>query len=209
MSILDSRLFLIALLMLCGGGGSAIANESKNYAGFQYGIVDVESSRAGVQLSHEPTALVGRMGSFINRYLALEARVGFGFSDDKVTKSSLDATEENEIIDQYGLDVENLFGFYLLGNLAVANTIDLYGLIGITSLDVGTTTGQTIVNIATSDELVAFTRTGSRTENGLSYGLGGRVGITEKSSLNLEYMSYIDKSDFTFNSINIGFLFDF
>jgi len=209
MSIPDPRLFLIALLMLWGGGGSAIANESKNYAGFQYSIVDAESSRAGIPLSFEPSALVGRMGSFINNYLALEARVGFGFSDDKATMSRLDATEENEIIDQYGLDVENLFGFYLLGNLAVANTIDLYGLIGITSLDVGTTTGQTIVNIATSDELVAFTRTGSRTENGLSYGLGGRVGITEKSSLNLEYMSYIDKSDFTFNSINIGFLFDF
>jgi opacity protein-like surface antigen len=209
MSIPDSRFFLIALLMLWGGGGSAIANESKNYAGFQYGMVEVESSSAGIPMSHEPTALVGRMGSFINRYLALEARVGFGFSDDKATMSRLDATEENEIIDQYGLDVENLFGFYLLGNLTVVNTVDLYGVIGITSLDVGTTTGQTIVNIATSDELVAFTKTGSRTENGLSYGLGGRVGITEKSSLNLEYMSYIDKSDFTFNSINIGFLFDF
>jgi len=209
MSIPDPRLFLIALLMLCGGWGSAIANESKNYAGFQYAIVDAESSRAGIPLSHEPTALVGRMGAFINRYLALEARVGFGLSDDKVTKSSLDATEENEMIDQYGLDVENLFGFYLLGNLPVANTIDLYGVIGITSLDVGTTTGQTIVNIATSDEIVAFTKTGSRTENGLSYGLGGRVAITKRSALNLEYMSYIDKSDFTLNSINVGFLLDF
>jgi len=209
MSIPDSRFFLIALLMLCGGAGSAIANDSENYAGFQYGIVDAESSPAGTALSFEPTALVGRMGSFINDYLALEARVGFGFSDDKVTMSSLDATAENEIIDQYGLDVENLFGFYLLGNLAVANTIDLYGVIGITSLDVGTTTDQTIINIATSDELVAFTKTGSRTENGLSYGLGASVGITEKSAVNLEYMSYIDKSDFTFNSINIGFLFNF
>jgi len=43
----------------------------------------------------------------------------------------------------------------------------------------------------------------------LSYGLGASVGITEKSAVNLEYMSYIDKSDFTFNSINIGFLFNY
>ena len=209
MSVSGSRLFLIALLMLWGGCNSSIASESKNYSGFQYGIIDAESSSDEVLLSHEPTALVGRMGSFINRYLALEARVGFGFSDDKVTKSSLDATEENEIIDQHGLDVENLFGFYLLGNLPVANIINLYGVIGITSLNVSTTTDQTIINIATSDELVAYTKTGSRTENGLSYGLGASVGITEKSAVNLEYMSYIDKSDLTLNSINIGFLFNF
>lgn len=209
MSVSDSKLFLIALLMLWVGGNSAIANESKNYAGFQFNVVDAENSSARVPLSFEPTALVGRMGSFINRHLALEARVGFGFSDDKVTMSSLGATEENEIIDQYGLDVENLFGFYLLGNFPVSNIINLYGVIGITSLDVATTTDQTIVHRATLNELVAFTKTDSSTENGLSYGLGAGIGITEKSSLNLEYMSYIDKNDFKFNSINVGFLLDF
>jgi len=199
MSVSGTRLFLITLLMLVGVFNSAIANDSNNYSGIQYSAIDYEDE---LGLTMKPTALVVRMGSFINDYLAVEGRIGFGLSDDKTTGSGTDAVL-GDFNASLGLDIESLFGFYVLGVMPVSSGFDLYGLIGVSSIDFGLTANLNTANLG------SISATGSETENGLSYGVGTSIGMGENSSLNLEYMSYLDKSDYTLNSINAGFLFNF
>jgi len=209
MSVLRPGSFLLALLMLMGVFNSAVANDANNYSGFQYGVLDYDGTNLGVPLSFKPSTLVGRMGSFINNYLALEARVGFGLSDSTVTISRIDTTLGHEIIEQYEYDVENIFAFYLLGNIPVSNRFDIYGLVGMSSVDVETTINSTEIHMATSTEVASFNDTNSATENGLSYGLGASFKVAGKTSLNLEYMSYLDKSDLAIKLFSVGVLFNF
>jgi len=200
MSVSGTRLFLITLLMLVGLFNSAIANDSNNYWGIQYNAVDYDDE---LGLTMKPTALVVRMGTFINDYLAVEGRIGFGFSDDE----AIIDTGTDSVLGDYsaslGLDIESLFGFYVLGVMPVSSDFDLYGLIGVSSIDFGLTANLNTTNLG------SISATDSETENGLSYGVGTSIGMGENSSLNLEYMSYLDKSDYTLNSINVGFLFNF
>jgi len=199
MSVSGPKLFLVAMLMLMGGGNSAIANDSNNYSGIQYNVVDYDEQG----LTVKPTALVVRMGTFINDYLAVEGRIGFGFSDDE----AIIDTGTDSVLGDYsaslGLDIESLFGFYVLGVMPVSSDFDLYGLIGVSSIDFGLTANLNTTNLG------SISATDSETENGFSYGLGTSIGMGENSSLNLEYMSYLDKSDYTLNAINVGFLFNF
>ena len=202
MGVSSSRSFLIALLLLVGIMSNAVASDSDNYSGIQYSIIDYEEAILGGTLALEPSALVGRMGSFINRYLALEARIGFGVSDNKARAVGNDASL-GSFEGTLGADVESLLGVYALGDIAISSRSSVYGVIGITSIDVGKTRLLTVNN---TDTVSSET---SSTENGLSYGFGTSIGISGETSLNVEYMSYLDKSDFIVKSLNLGVLFNF
>ncbi|MBL1259380.1 MAG: outer membrane beta-barrel protein [Thiotrichaceae bacterium] len=209
MSALRPGRFLITLFILMAGMNSAVANDANNYSGLQYFAVDSNSTNQEGEQGFKTSAVVGRMGSFINNYLALEARVGFGLSDDKVTISGFDAALEHAIINQYGIEIENIFGFYLLGNMPVSNYLNVYGLVGVSSVGVGTTFDQSKIHLASGSEVGSLNETDNLTKNGLSYGLGTSFKFAGKASLNLEYMNYLDKSDFGLNTFSVGILFNF
>jgi len=196
-----ARNILVVLVVLIGSVNIAAASDD-DYFGVQYSSLIYEDTSLGESLEFKPTALVARMGSFINRYLAIEARLGLGFSDDEIT-----TTGTNTLLGAYdgniGYDINSIFGVYAVGNLPVTDRFDLYGLIGYSSVDAEISFGLSTTKFGVSN------LSGNDTENGLSYGFGGSVGVMENMSLNLEYMSYLDKDEFVLESINLGVLFNY
>ncbi|MCF6323913.1 MAG: porin family protein [Gammaproteobacteria bacterium] len=190
---------LIILLMLAGMINSSAASENQDYVGIQYSLVDYENTRLGTPLTHKPTVLVTRMGRFINHHFAVEARMGVGLSDDKITVSIPGYRNYDTSIK---LGVESLFGFYALGNFPVTSRFDIYGLVGYTSIDATVT-----ASVTTSSGSASATASG--TESGFSYGMGTRIGINDELSFNFEYINYFDEDELVIESINAGFLFNY
>jgi len=195
------RNILIMLLSLTWIINTASASEEDNYFGIQYSSVTYEDTSLGETLEFKPGALVARMGTFVNDYLAIDGRLGFGLSDDSASMSGT-APPLGDFSASFGYDIKNLFGIYALGNFPLTSRLDIYGLIGYSSIDAG-------VKVDLTSGSFGGSVAGGETENGLSYGFGARIGIGNNASLNLEYMSYLDKDEFVVESLNAGVLFNY
>lgn len=183
---------LLAFLSFVGMINSSNANEVQNYAGFQYSLVTYEDTSLGNTFEFEPTALVVRMGTVINRYFSLEGRIGTGFSDDSATRSGT-----TPITFEY--DIKGILGFYALGNLPVSDRFNFYGIAGVTRVTAGVSTESPGAN----------TLFASDTEKGFSYGFGTNIGFGQDTFFNFEYISYLDKDSFTTDAVNAGVLINF
>jgi opacity protein-like surface antigen len=75
----------------------------------------------------------------------------------------------------------------------------IYALIGFTKVD------------GTIAAYVSWLGSGSVSEDetGLSYGIGADIGIANNVALNLEYVQYLDKSDFDISALAAGIKFGF
>lgn len=196
-----ARAIFTAFLLLIGAANT-VAADNRDYFALHYSAITYEDTSLGESLEFKPTALVARMGSFINRYLAIEARFGFGLSDDAITTSG-NSTLLGAYSGNIGYDIKNLFAVYAVGNLSVTDRFDLYGLLGYSSVDADISFGLTTAKYGVSS------LSGNDTENGLSYGFGAAIEIMKNRSLNIEYISYLDKDEFTLGGVNLGVLFNY
>ena len=94
------------------------ANGGETYGGVQYSIVEIDLDGIG---DVEPTALVGKLGVFVNDNIALEGRFGIGLQDDDI----------------FGIDVdvERIIGFYGVFHANTGGDATVYGVLGFTEAE--------------------------------------------------------------------------
>jgi opacity protein-like surface antigen len=148
------------------------------YVGAQYAMATY--SESGIPDFDTPLLMI-RGGYFFNKYFSLEGRLGFGIGDDTQNVFGFDVT----------LELDNMYGVYGVGHLPVSERVDLYGLVGYSKGE-GT---LTISGIPGSD---------SGDESDLSLGVGADFLLTDAFSINIEYTSYISKSEFDIDALALG-----
>lgn len=187
------RIVMIGVVVSLGFmSGNAFAGLTQGaYAGIQYASVDF--SFQDISEDFSPTGLIGRAGSNINRYVSIEGRLGIGLSDDTITAT--DGTTTASV----SLELDTLIGLYGVGHVPFGESSSIYALVGFTQID-GTASASVtgFGSASVSDD-----------ESDLSYGIGADIGILYNVAVNVEYVQYIDKSDFDVSAIAIGLKFGF
>ncbi|MGP8289645.1 porin family protein [Vreelandella zhanjiangensis] len=162
---------------------SAAANSQiPGYVGIQLAQVTLEEE--GLP-DFKPSAVFARLGYYLVDNFAIEGRWGTSFSDDTNNISGIDAKVE----------IDHLAGLYGAGYLPLGNSnISVYALAGVTY-------GKaTISALGASD---------SGEETDFSYGGGIHAQLSPELSTNLEYMSYMNKSDFDVTAVGVGLNYHF
>jgi len=152
------------------------ASQGDNYVGLQYSQVTYDEDDFD---DAEPTALVGKIGQFINESAAIEGRLGYGISDDEIDVGPFDVE----------IEINYLVGVYGVFHTDTDAKATFYGLVGVTKGEL---------------EASAFGESFEEDDTGLSYGLGVNIGF-----FNLEYMSYLDEDDYSVTAISAGFVTEF
>lgn len=171
---------LIAISILCATSTFALA-ETNLYGGISYSMLDAELSGNGESEDTSPTALNFFGGATFNKNAAVELVLGKGLSDDDVGPSSYDLQFE---LDQF-------IAVYGVGILPVSEQLDLYGKVGLASVE---------YTDSDSDD---------SSGSGISYGVGGEFKFTQQIGASLEYVFYPDAEyddyevDIETNAINL------
>lgn len=139
------------------------------------GIMEGKFEIDGVDGDANPTALFARAGYQVNPYLAAEARLGTGFDSDKF----------------HGIktEIENFYGIYAKVGLPTAVGLYPYAMVGLTQGELKASYGSF------SDK---------QDESDVSMGFGLEYLFDRNFSVGLEYMKYMDTSDFEFSGISLG-----
>ena len=174
-------LSIVAAVYIFSSGGLLASSTGDTYGGIQYALSTYNEDGFD---EVKPTALVGRFGKYINNNFAIEGRLGFGLQDDSINFLGIDVT----------LDIDTLIGVYGLGYVNINDSSSVYGLIGFTRAEA---TASALGISVSSDE------------SGLSFGVGSDLGIGNNVSLNIEYIQYLNKSNFDFRSLGLGIIFGF
>lgn len=139
------------------------------------GIMEGTFEIDGVDGDANPTALFARGGYQFNPYLAAEARLGTGLDSDKF----------------HGVktEIENFYGIYAKVGLPTSIGLYPYAMVGLTQ-----------------GELKASYRNFSdkQDESDVSMGVGLEYLFDRNFSVGLEYMKYMDTSDFEISGISLG-----
>lgn len=144
------------------------------YFGGQVSSFNLDAN--GVGDSINPSAGIARIGIRSGEWVLFEGRIGTGIADDS------EGLRPNEVT----ADIGYLLGGYLIAKKELANTFSPYAALGATVVDIDTSP----VNIGT--------------ENSLSYGVGVDARVSEKISVNTEYMRYIDADKYDLDAISVG-----
>ena len=147
------------------------------YGGIQISQVTYEDDFTGIEA--EPSALVLRIGGYLEGGTGIEARLGFG----------LDGYGDTVNVPPFGdvdFDVENFFGLYGLYHIGWGSNASVYGLLGVTN-------GE--IKISPNPGFI------SDRETSLSYGIGLNI-----AKINFEYVHYIHTNDFDWTAISIGYV---
>jgi len=185
---LGLKLLAGALVFLAGT--AVAAAENSNYLGLQYGVS--KYSESGVSKDFEPTVAIVRFGRGINPNFAVEGRLGTGLDGD---------TQLVPELCECGVDVkfeiDSILGIYARGSINPNEWLSLYGLLG----------GS---RVSVTGSLAGFSSTAETDdEDSLSYGGGLDIGFSRSVAVNIEYMRYLDKENFSLDMASIGVTFRF
>lgn len=141
------------------------------YAGANYSFLTLDDGTVDADVG----MLSAKVGGLLTPYFGLEARAGFGVSDDTVG----------------GIDVElkSLFGGYATLNLANESPATPYLIFGFTRYEYELSNAVASVKDDDSD---------------FSYGIGVDFALTREMSANLEYMRYGKTDGVEFDAIGLG-----
>ena len=148
------------------------------YLGFQYALGEFNIDNPSGEFN--PTTLVASAGKYFHDNFSFQGRIGFPVKDDTKSISGVETT----------VGLFNLLGFYGAGHYNLGKTSSVYALAGVSFVEA---------------EIEVSSTTDSGSEIGLSYGVGADIGIGfEKTTLNIEYMAYLNKSGLEINAIGLG-----
>jgi len=146
------------------------------YMGASVGFMEIENqSNDEASINH----IEGRAGGYINDFLAVEARLGVGLTNDTVNGT--------EFALRYSL------GAYIRAGFPVHEQAFPYVILGFSRADFEAKSAGNTVNDAETDS---------------SYGVGIDVEISNLS-LTAEYLNMIDKNDTSFSGFSVGFTTQF
>jgi len=185
MSSITQRLALAFALSTTALASSTLnAAKGDQYFGVQYSSVTFEA----FDLEWEPSALIGKYGNYLSDNFAIEGRLGIGTSSDTI--SAFDPFVGNISLE---VEIDTLIGIYGVGSHDFSNNLSVYALIGATSGELTFTAAGGLGNGSDSES-----------ETDLSYGVGANIYINDAVGINLEYISYISKTDFDVTAVNFG-----
>lgn len=113
------------------------------------------------------TALVTGLGYAVFDGIAIEGRLGFGIGDDTVANGST-------------VELDNLYGVYLVGHLPLAETISLYAQGGVARAE--RTVSSNGMSLSTDAE-------------GLSWAAGAAFQLSPALAIGVEYTQVLDESE--------------
>lgn len=170
----NKSLIPLGLIILTAVSTTTVCAET--YLGGSVAILDY--SEFGIPEDASLTALYGRLGTSFTENFSAEIRAGFGLGDDTV--------------DVFGLPVDvelnNFFGGYLLAGFDTGSFYP-YAIVGYTRSEL---------------EASAFGTSISETESDASFGFGADFYLSNTSSLNIEYMNYLDEDGVEIYGFGIG-----
>lgn len=166
----------------------AVAASAQTYAEIGYTSVEYEENVFGVTVESKPAALRGIIGYEINPNLAVEGLVGFGLSDDEISARGLGTAAGSK------LEIDNVVGIYVKPKVKFGPNLEGF-------VRAGFAHAKASASIAGASA--------SASESSFSYGLGLSYSFSPNASLNLDYMSYLDKNATTVTGITVGVGFKF
>ncbi|HEX5361233.1 MAG TPA: outer membrane beta-barrel protein [Fluviicoccus sp.] len=182
-------------LLLAVSTVSTMAVAGDNYVGADVMLMTYEEP--GLP-SADFKGLQVKFGTELDSGIGFEARLGTGLSD---------AEHKNITIFVPGIGLANgngtsnmdlMLGAYMTANLPVNDTFKVYGLFGITSIELTQEGTFTAVGFPP----VSFSS--SSRDTSLSLGAGVSVAASDSVSVSLEYVSLYDKDDVTIKGLNLG-----
>lgn len=179
--------FRLVILLSIGAFVSPLYAEHKKEADFYllYGVGDYEDDLAS---GLDPTGIAIRFVPATDNWFGYEGRLGFGISEGKDNIESLTGDGKVEV------DVNSIVGLYLNAHSNISNTFLVYAVAGITWIR---------YDLEFEDRLLLD----AEDESGFTYGFGIDIGKADSLKFNLEFMQYLDKSEFDLSAISIGISF--
>jgi hypothetical protein len=159
------------------------SSDAESYIGVQYAAGMF--SQEGLE-DINPGALVVRFGEQISDGFSLEGRVGMGVGDDGIVVGNIETV----------IEVDTIVGVYGVGRVDISDIGSVYGVIGFSR-------GEFTILDTSSSFSATFD------DGGESYGLGVDINIGGSAVLNIEYMSYLSKTDFDYSALGLGVVFKF
>ena len=161
--------------------------EHKKEADFYllYGMADYEDDLVS---GLDPTGLVIRFLPVTDRWFGYEGRLGLGISEGK---DNIDSSPgSGEIV----VDVHTIAGLYLNAHSSISDVFLVYGVAGVTW-------------VRYDLEFDGTRLLDAEDESGFAYGFGVDIGKHNGMRFNLEFMQYLDKSDFDLSAVSVGVSF--
>jgi opacity protein-like surface antigen len=174
---------------------SAVAMVSLSSQAQVYGELGVtfanyeEDLGGGSTAKTSPQALRGILGYELSKNVAVEAMLGFGLNDSS-TKV------DGETVSGLKMKFDSMYGFYVKPKIELAPNFELFGRIGYA--DVRATLSYSPTHYSEADS-----------DNGLSYGVGISYHFDKRLSFNADYMSYLNKSDYSASGFTLGLGYKF
>lgn len=131
--------------------------------------------------SAKPPVFVARIGHFLSDYVAIEGRLGTSLNDDSIEFADIDTGAK--------LEVDHIAGVYGVGHLPLGQSASLFAVLGYTNIE-GTFSAEG--------------ESWTNDDSGISYGGGIQTLFTPNVSASVEYMSYLNKSDYDVKAISVG-----
>ncbi|MFT3905049.1 MAG: porin family protein [Steroidobacteraceae bacterium] len=155
-------------------------NDFRPYIGASVG--ELIYSEPGLETLY-PSAFNFRLGVPLSRYLAIEGRVGTGFSD---TRTYVDG-------DPVDVGIDSMYAGYLKGSLPLAPQFSLYGLAG---------AAHTNLEVKSDGQSSHFQ------ESSFSFGVGGDYWLNRDMALNVEWVRTMrdgfDDDGYTGDLLTVG-----
>jgi opacity protein-like surface antigen len=161
---------------------AAFSASAQMYGELGYTAVKFEANVDGDNLKSSPSAIRGVLGFEINPNLAIEGMVGLGLGDDKVTFNG-------RTVPGIKMDIDSMLGLYVKPKFILGPDLEGFVRLGFAQLK-GSVSG--------------YGQQVTDNESSFSYGLGFSYTLNPKTSLNVDYMSYLDKNDAKINGFTFG-----
>lgn len=175
------KITLVSVLAL-----AAIGAQAQTYGEIGYTTVSFTDPSSSPTIKTSPKALRGLMGYEISENIAIEGIIGLGLGSDSIKVNGQSSGANLKINSMYGVYLtpkaklaDNLEGFVRAGYMHVKGT----------ATDSGSSS--------------------TSSESGFSYGFGARYALDKNMSLNVDYMSYLNKTDIKATGFTVGIGYKF
>ena len=144
------------------------------------GITEAKFEIDGVSGDANPTAVFARIGYQINDYFAAEARLGTGLDSDKF----------------HGVktEIEDFYGVYAKAGIPTTVGLYPYAVLGLTH-------GELKASVSGFSD--------KQDDSDVSAGIGIEYWFDRSFSVGLEYMKYLETSDYKVTGVSLGANFKF
>jgi hypothetical protein len=179
----------VALFALSSQAEGQLPLQPANPNYFEIGLTSVkfEEDTLGYSIKSTPDAMRGVLGREIHDNVALEGMFGFGLGHTSVDVNGQSFTGAN-------FKVNSMYGLYVTPKAMLADNFE-----GFLRLGYAYAKGTASVNGESAVD----------SDNGFSYGLGVRYHFDKTTFLNVDYMSYLHKSEYKATGFTVGLGFKF